>query len=37
MDLDTTIGYDEAEQDVEAISMQVEPVESLMEIPGSLA
>ena len=27
MDLDTTIGYDEAEQDAEAISMQDEPVE----------
>ena len=27
MDLDTTIGYDEAEQDTEAISMQDEPVE----------
>ena len=29
MDLDTTIGYDEAEQDAEAISMQDEPVEKL--------
>ena len=27
MDLETTIGYDEAEQDAEAISMQYEPVE----------
>ena len=27
MDLDTTTGYDEAEQDAEAISMQDEPVE----------
>ena len=29
MDLDTTIGYDEAEQDAEATSMQDEPVEKL--------
>ena len=29
MDLDTTIGYDEAKQDAEAISMQDEPVEKL--------
>ena len=29
MDLDTTIGYDEAEQDAEATSMQDDPVEKL--------
>ena len=29
MDLDTTIGYDEAEQDAEATNMQDEPVEKL--------